>query len=469
MNTLESLRGQLIVSCQAAPDEPMHGAQHMAAMARAAIEGGAGGLRANGPDDIRAIRDATALPIIGIEKRNYPDSEVYITPTFESARRVVEAGATLVALDATTRPRPGGETLERLVAQIHGQLDVPVMADCSCMDDAAAAVAAGVDILATTLSGYTEHGRTALPGPDLEFISELAAAWPLPVIAEGRFEQPEQVAQAFERGAFAVVVGGAITRPQSITRRFASVRGGSGSRRYMSAVSVILDEVAANEGPAIAQAAATIGRSIRDGGTLYLFGTGHSHMMAEEGHYRAGGLASVVPILAASLMLHESAGASTVIERLPGVGRALLDRYAPQAGDCLIIFSNSGVNAAPVELAQAARERGLTVIAVQSTRYASATPPGAAGHKLAEYADLVIDNHLPKGDTLVRLGDTELKTGPGSTVVGAFILNAVLTEVIDTLVAQDGSAPIYISANLPGAGPHNEGLIAQYRPRNPHL
>ena len=98
-----------------------------------------------------------------------------------------------------------------------------------------------------------------------------------------------------------------------------------------------------------------------------------------------------------------------------------------------------------------AKARGLTVIAVQSTRYASVTSTGVVGHKLAEYADIVIDNHLPQGDTLVRLGETAMKTGPGSTVVGAFILNGLLTEVIDMLVAEDGSAPIYISANLPGA------------------
>ena len=244
---------------------------------------------------------------------------------------------------------------------------------------------------------------------------------------------------------------------------------GSGSQRYFAAVSVILDEVAASEGQAITQAAEAIVRTLRGGGTLYLFGTGHSHLLAEEAHYRAGGLAPVVPILATSLMLHESASTATALERLPGVGRAILDGYAPQAGDALIVFSNSGVNAVPVEVAMTAKERGLTVIAVQSTRYAQAAATGAIGHKLAEFADIVIDNHLPKGDTLVRLGETELRTGPGSTVVGAFILNALLAEVADTLVREDGSAPVYISSNLPGAHEHNQRLIEQYRPRNPHL
>ena len=189
MNALEALRNQLIVSCQAAPDEPLHGAVYMAAMARSAAEGGAGGIRANGEADIRAIREVTALPIIGIDKRHFPDSDVYITPTFESARQIVEAGANLVALDGTARARPNGETLLSLIGAIHAQLNVPVMADCSCLEDAQAAAAAGADVLATTLSGYTSHGRRSRPGPDLDLIAELVRAFDLPVIAEGRFGQ----------------------------------------------------------------------------------------------------------------------------------------------------------------------------------------------------------------------------------------------------------------------------------------
>lgn len=470
MTLLEALRGQLIVSCQALPDEPLHGAQHMAAMARAAIAGGAGGIRANGPADIRAIRAETNLPIIGIEKQNFPGHPIYITPTFENARRVAEAGATLIALDGNPAPRPNGEALAPLVAAIHAQLGLPVMADCSCLDDAAASVAAGVDFLGTTMAGYSAHGRPAVPGPDLEFISELKQTFTLPIIAEGRFEQPEQTAAALERGALAVVVGGAITRPLLITRRFAAALApASGSQRYFAAISVILDEVAASEGPVIRQAAEAIVRSVRGGGTVYLFGSGHSHLLAEEAHYRAGGLAPVVPILSSSLMLHESASVSTTLERLPGVGRAVLDRYPLRAGDVLVVFSNSGVNAAPVEAAMAAQERGLTVIAVQSSRYAQAAATGVIGHKLAEFAEFVIDNHLPRGDALVRLGESELRAGPGSTVAGAFILNALLAEVSDRLVREDGSAPVYISSNLPGAAAHNQALIEQYRPRNPHL
>ncbi len=223
MNSLvESLRRKLIVSCQAAPEEPLHGPLYMAAMARAAAIGGAAGIRANGVEDIAAIHADVSLPIIGINKRKVSGFEVFITPDFEDARQIVEAGAQLVALDGTAGPRPGGESLADLIARIHAEFNVPVMADCSSVEDGLYAEAAGADILATTLSGYTSHGRPALPGPDLDFISELAAQVRQPVIAEGRFYEPAQVSEAFRRGALAVVVGGAITRPQEITRRFVS-------------------------------------------------------------------------------------------------------------------------------------------------------------------------------------------------------------------------------------------------------
>lgn len=217
---IESLRGKLIVSCQATSEEPLHGPIFMAAMARAAAIGGAAGIRANGVEDIAAIRADVSLPIIGINKRKVSGFEVFITPDYDDARLIVEAGAHLVALDGTPGPRPGGESLNDIIARIHDELNVPVMADCSSVGDGIFAEAAGADIIATTLSGYTLHGRPALPGPDLDFISELVERVGRPVIAEGRFYEPAQVSAAFQRGVLAVVIGGAITRPQEITRRF---------------------------------------------------------------------------------------------------------------------------------------------------------------------------------------------------------------------------------------------------------
>lgn len=223
---LATLHHTLIVSCQAEPHEPLHGPEFMAAMARAAKQGGASAIRASGPVDVAAIRAAVDLPILGIYKQRTPGYEVFITPTFESAREVVAAGAAIVALEASALPRPGGETLSDLIRRIHAELGVPVMADCSCMEDALLAQAAGADWIGTTLAGYTKHGRPTIDGPDLDFISELARRVEQPIIAEGRFHAPEQVREAFARGAFAIVIGGAITRPQEITRRFAAALPG---------------------------------------------------------------------------------------------------------------------------------------------------------------------------------------------------------------------------------------------------
>jgi putative N-acetylmannosamine-6-phosphate epimerase len=215
---VEQVRGGLIVSCQALPGEPLHGADIMARMALAAWKGGAVGIRANGPDDIRAIRAAVPLPIIGILKDG--DSGVYITPTFKHAQLVVEAGADVVALDATGRPRPDGSLLAELIERIHSECGKPVMADVSTLEEALAAEQAGADFVAPTLSGYTPYSRQ-LAGPDFELLRAMANALKTPILAEGRITTPEDARMALVCGALAVVVGSAITRPQEITARFA--------------------------------------------------------------------------------------------------------------------------------------------------------------------------------------------------------------------------------------------------------
>lgn len=242
-----------------------------------------------------------------------------------------------------------------------------------------------------------------------------------------------------------------------------------GARQYMAAVRSMLDRIAETQLDAIAAAADAIIRSFQQDGLLYIFGTGHSHLMAEEGHYRAGGLAPVVPMISSSLMLHEGAVVSTRLERLSGIGPAMLTRYPVTEHDTVIVYSNSGVNAAPVEAAMAAKERRMTVIAVVARAYASAAPAGATGRKLAEIADIVIDNQGVPGDALVEVQATGLRVGPASTITGAFILNSILTEVAWRLADAGGDLPIYISANMPGAVAHNAALIARFRPRNPHL
>ena len=216
---LRRLRGGLIVSCQAEVDEPLHGSEHMAAMATAAAEAGAVGIRANTPRDIVAIRLAVSLPIIGIYKLDLPGYTVRITPTIESAIEVAQAGADIIAIDATTRPHPDDLTLTERIHLIHEQTHCPVMADISTCNEGKAAQAAGADLVSTTLSGYTDASpKQGLP--DFELLQSLIARLKMPVVAEGRITSPEQAAQALALGAFAVVVGSAITRPQWITARF---------------------------------------------------------------------------------------------------------------------------------------------------------------------------------------------------------------------------------------------------------
>lgn len=239
-----------------------------------------------------------------------------------------------------------------------------------------------------------------------------------------------------------------------------------GARAYMQAVRERLDTIASTQQTVVDKAASAIVEAVTADGKVYIFGTGHSHMMAEEGFFRAGGLAAVCPIFSSSLMLHEGAVASGQFERTPGVASILLNRYQPNARDVLIVFSNSGVNAAPVEMAISGKTIGMKVIAVVSLSYAAQAKAGPTGKKLAEVADIVIDNCGIPGDALVEIGETNLRVGPLSTVAGAFILNAIFTEVAWRIHERGLAAPVFISSNIPNSAEHNAKLIEKYR--NPH-
>lgn len=217
-DALDAVRGRLIVSCQAAEGEPLRGPEHMAAMAMTVLGGGASAVRLEGPDDVAAVRARTDAPIIGLWKIG--GTPVYITPTLAAVRAVAEAGADIVAVDGTGRERPDASTLTDVVELVHGTYDRLVMADVATLAEGVAAAAAGADVVSTTLSGYT--GGPVPDGPDLDLVEQLADALEIPVVAEGRISSPEEVAEALRRGAWAVVVGGAITRPGQITARFAA-------------------------------------------------------------------------------------------------------------------------------------------------------------------------------------------------------------------------------------------------------
>lgn len=218
---LASLAGGLIVSCQARPGNPLHGPDTMALMARAAELGGARGLRVNGPDDVRAVMQVTSLPVLAINKVEYDDSPVMITPTVHDTEALLDTGAPLIALDGTNRYRPGGESLATIVKVIHDR-GALAFADLATMDDLQGAIDAGADAVGTTLSGYTAESSTDSPDPDLDLLAWLVKYSPVPVFAEGRYWTPEQAAAALHVGASFVVVGTAITNPMAITSRFVS-------------------------------------------------------------------------------------------------------------------------------------------------------------------------------------------------------------------------------------------------------
>lgn len=218
-DVIDRVRGKLVVSCQAYPGEPMLDPRTMAQVAQAAVAGGAAGIRAKGIEDLRLIRDAVDVPIIGIVKIGHDG--VFITPTLDDALEVASTGCEIVALDGTRRPRPDGLTLAETVARFKERYpDVLLMADCGSLGDAQAAEEAGCDIIGTTLAGYTGE-RPKTDGPDWEFVDEVVAQCSRPVFVEGRIHSPADAAEAIRRGATSVVVGTAITHPTTLTTWFA--------------------------------------------------------------------------------------------------------------------------------------------------------------------------------------------------------------------------------------------------------
>lgn len=222
MNNMESLKGKLIVSCQALPEEPLHSSFIMGRMALAAKEGGAAGIRANTVEDIMEIRSKVDLPVIGIIKRGYPDSDVYITPTMAEVDELRRAQPDIIAVDATARLRPQGNTLDfffhEMKRKYPGQL---FMADCSTLEEAVHADEIGFDFIGTTLIGYTSQSRgMQLCENDFYLLKKILEKVSHRVIAEGNIDTPKKAKRVLELGAFSVVVGSAITRPQLITKAF---------------------------------------------------------------------------------------------------------------------------------------------------------------------------------------------------------------------------------------------------------
>lgn len=218
----DRIKGKLIVSCQALPNEPLHSSFIMGRMAKAALEGGAGGIRANTKEDIAEIKRVVSLPVIGIVKRDYPDSEIYITPTMKEIEELVEVKPEIIALDATDRLRPEGKTLKEFYDEIRDKYpSLILMADCSTLEECLYADSLGFDIIAPTMVGYTPESKgLKIAEDDFKLLRDIIAEVKHPVICEGNIDSPAKARRVLDLGAFAVVVGSSITRPQLITKKY---------------------------------------------------------------------------------------------------------------------------------------------------------------------------------------------------------------------------------------------------------
>jgi len=221
-NLIKKLKNKIVVSVQAAPSEPLYKEECMVAMMQSVIEGGAGGLRVAGARDVKNAKKLFDIPVIGLTKPDIIPGNwkeiVYITPTVKEASVLIEAGADIIAFDGTSRPR-GNCTLEEIIKYIKGNIRIS-MADISTLEEGLNCEKLGVDMLSTTLSGYTQTSQLKSDGPDFELLEQLVKNTKLPVVLEGRIWEPQEVDRAFELGAHCVVIGSAITRPQLITKRF---------------------------------------------------------------------------------------------------------------------------------------------------------------------------------------------------------------------------------------------------------
>lgn len=243
----------------------------------------------------------------------------------------------------------------------------------------------------------------------------------------------------------------------------------SGITQYLTAIQDLQRQVVETQAAVLDQIATHMLATVRNGKRIFVFGTGHSHMLAEEAFYRAGGLAAAVPIFMTDLMLHENPDLSSRLERTAGIAAILLDQYQCQPGEMLFVYSNSGVNHLPVEIAMLARQRGLAVVGICSIAYAKVAPLSAIGQRLDEVADYVVDNLGVPGDGLVPLEGSDWRVGPSSTILGAFIWNSLITEVLTRMHQAGEQAPVYASFNMRGAAAHNKDLLQEWGSRNPQI
>lgn len=235
------------------------------------------------------------------------------------------------------------------------------------------------------------------------------------------------------------------------------------SKLYLAKIREILERIEEEERANLEKGASILAQTIENAGLIHVFGTGHSHIFAEEAFFRAGGLACVSPMLEPSLMLHTGAMKSSVLENCNGIAGAILDHFDPRPSDTLLLFSNSGVNAVPVEMAILAKKRGIPVIAVGSRKYIEYLKETTGKQSIMEYCDVFIDNKGEVGDASVEINELGVKVGPTSTVAGVVILQLLFVETVSKLVEKNFYPPIFVSGNFPGGKEKNWKLVQQYR------
>ncbi len=236
-------------------------------------------------------------------------------------------------------------------------------------------------------------------------------------------------------------------------------------QQYFKQVGRVLEEIFSTETERIEQAGRMLYETLRQDGMLYAFGSGHSHMLAEELFYRAGGLAAVCPIFDTAAMLHEAAAKSSQLERTSGYAPHLMERYPIGPKDCLLIVSTSGINPLPIEMAECARARGAKVIGLSSLVYMGNPSRHAEGKHLPDVCDVCVDTHVPMGDALVPVRSDGTKAGPVSSIAAISIAHCIVLHACELLRA-DGIEPrVFLSGNRPGSDEYNIEILRDYMPR----
>jgi len=236
-------------------------------------------------------------------------------------------------------------------------------------------------------------------------------------------------------------------------------------KQYASDVLKLAQTAVDSEYEQIKKVAAVVFNSISNGGVLHVFGCGHSHMFMEECFYRAGGIAPVNPIFETSTMLHEGAVKSSLIERMTGYAPHVLDNYDTRPGEVILIFSQSGINSFPIEMAIAAGKKGLITVAFSSLNYRDATSRHPTGEKLCDVVDYVINNHAPYGDAMVNYEKSDVKAVPGSTILSVLLLNMLIAETIECYDKAGLTPPAFVSGNVEGGMERNKKLLDEYKTR----